>query len=109
MDEQLQAQMDEVAAGLQERLKDIQQREHLVSQVAVSARSRDGMVGVEVGAYGQLLDVMLDPAVFERMSPQRLAATLKELAKTATAVATARAREIMAPVIPPGGLPEDGD
>jgi DNA-binding protein YbaB len=109
MDEQLQAQMAELAGGFQERLAEIQQRQQAANQVAVTARSRDGMVSVEVGAYGQLLDLVLDPGVYERMSPQRLVAAIKELARTATVDATARSQEIMAPVVPPGGLPEDGD
>lgn len=109
MDEELQAQVEEVAARTEERLADISQRQQLANKVTATARSRDGMVTVEVGAHGQLLDVMLDPGVFERTSPHRLAIALKDLARKAAADAAARVQEILAPVLPPGGVPEDGD
>jgi hypothetical protein len=109
MDEQLQAQLDEVSASFQERLADIRRRHQLASRVTATARSRDGLISVEVGAQGQLLGLTLELGVYDRLSPQRLAAAVQELASTATAEAAAQVQEIIAPVLPPGGLPEDGD
>jgi DNA-binding protein YbaB len=106
-DDELQAQVTQVSANHHERLADIQRRQRLAGQVTATAGSRNGMVSVEVGAQGQLLGLKLDPAVYERLSPQRLAAAVKELAKAATANAAGQVREIMAPVLPPGATSGD--
>jgi DNA-binding protein YbaB len=109
MDEELQAQLDAVSANYQQRLAAIQRRQELARRVTATARSRNGQVSVEVGAQGQLLRVMLDPGIYDRLSPQRLAAALTELAKTAAADAAAQVHEIMGPAHPPRRLlPEGG-
>jgi DNA-binding protein YbaB len=109
LNEELRAQLEELSWNYQERLAEIRRLQERARQVTVTARSRNGQISVEVGAQGQLLDVSLDPGVYDRLSPQRLAAAIVELAKTAAADAGAQVRDIMAPVLPPGGLPEDGD
>lgn len=106
-DDELQAQVEDVSADHHERLADIRRRQRLAGQVTATAGSRNGMVSVEVGAQGQLLGLTLDPAVYERLSPQRLAAAVKELTKTATANAASQVRQIMAPVLPPGATSGD--
>ncbi len=58
-----------------------------------------------VGARGQLLGVDLNPAVYERLSPQRLAAAVMELAAAAAADAAEHVRQIMGAVLPAGWVP----
>jgi DNA-binding protein YbaB len=89
-------------------LAEIRQLQQRAGQVMVTSRSRNGQVSVEVGAQGQLMGVSLDPGVYDRLSPQRLAAVIVELARTA-ADAAEQVRQIMAPVLPRGRLPADGD
>jgi hypothetical protein len=104
MDERLQAQLDYLRANYHRRLADIQRRKELAGKVTAMTRSSDGLISVKVGARGELLDLRLGVGVYDRLEPQQLAAAIQELASTATAQAAAQVREIMAPVLPPGGV-----
>lgn len=104
MDYDLQGRLGALSEDYQGRLTQIRQLQEQASQVTASARSRDGLISVEVGAHGELLALHLDPGAYERLSPQRLASVIVELARGAAADAAARVREVMAPV-----LPTDGD
>jgi DNA-binding protein YbaB len=105
MDYELRTQVEELAAGYQERLDRVQEARERVGRVTAVARSRDGLIGVEVGAQGLLLDLRLDPGVYDRISPQRLAGAILELTRMAAANAAAQIREIVAPVLPEGQGP----
>lgn len=100
--------MEELRARYHNRLAEIRQLQQRAAQVTSTARSRDGLVSVVVGAQGQLVGLQLDPAAYERMSPQRLAALLVEVAKTAAAHAAGQVSDIMAPVRSAGGMSADG-
>lgn len=101
----LSSQLEELAADYRERLAQLRQLEEKAERVTAVARSRNGLVSVMVGAQGQLLGVELKQAVYERMSPQRLAAAVVELAADAAADAAEQVREIMAAVLPAGWVP----
>lgn len=102
MDDQLSENLEELRASYQNKRAQIRELQERASQVTSTARSRDGLVSLEVGAQGQLLGLSLNLSVYDRLSPKQLAATLTELAKTAAADATEQVREIMAPVLPEG-------
>lgn len=109
LNDQLSAYREGLSEDYEKRLAEIRKLQQRAGQVTATARSRNGLISVQVGAQGQLLGVRLDPTVYQRISPQRLSATLTTLAKTATADAAGQVREIMAPVLPAGGVPADGD
>jgi DNA-binding protein YbaB len=109
VNEELQGQLEALAENYQGKLAEIRRLQQRAGQVTATARSRNGQISVEVGAQGQLIAVSLDPGVYDRLSPQRLAAAIVELARSAAADAAEQVRKIMAPVLPPGGLPKDGD
>ncbi len=109
MNDQLSEQREQLSAEYEKRLAEIRKLQQRAGRVTATARSRNGLISVQVGAQGQLLGVRLGPGAYERLSPQRLAATLAELAKTAAADAAGQVREIMSPVLPAGGVPADGD
>jgi DNA-binding protein YbaB len=109
VEDELDAYRQDLVANYAERLSQIRRSRDLAFAVTASAQSRDGLISVQVGPHGQLLNVTLDPGAFQRMSPQRLARGLMELAKTATEDAVEQVRKIMGPVLPPGGIPADGD
>ena len=109
MDGEVRAELEELSTDFQERLARIRELREQAAQVTASARSRDGLISVEVGSSGQLRAVHLNPGVYDRLSPQRLAAALVELTGIAGADAANKAQQIMAPVLPPGGLPANGD
>jgi DNA-binding protein YbaB len=102
VDDQLSENLEELRASYQNKRAQIRELQERASQVTSTARSRDGLVSLEVGAQGQLLGLSLNLSVYDRLSPKQLAATLTELAKTAAADATEQVREIMAPVLPEG-------
>jgi len=109
MDDELQAKMADVTADFHERHTRVQELRKQLGAVTASARSRDGMISVEVGAQGQLRRIWLDPGVFDRQSPQRLAGAIVELAGIATAEAVRKVHEVMAPVLPAGSVPVGAD
>lgn len=109
MDDELHAQMEDLAADFRERQARVRELRRQLSAVTASARSRDGKISVEVGPQGQLRAVWLDPGTFDRSSPQRLAAAIVQLAGIATADAARKVQEIMAPVLPAGRTAAGGD
>ena len=109
VDNEFQAQVEELAADFRERLERVRELRRRAAAVTASARSRNGLISVEVGPQGQLRAIQLDPGTFERQSPQRLAAAIVELAGIATADAARQVQEIMAPVMPAGGFAAGGD
>jgi DNA-binding protein YbaB len=108
VDDELSDDLEELRASYQSKLAEIRELRERAGRVTSTARSRDGLISLEVGAQGQLVALSLKPGVYDRLSPQRLAAALTDLAKTATAQAAGQVNEIMAPVMPPGGMAADG-
>lgn len=101
-DDDLRGQLEDLTADYGERLVQLRQLQVQARRVTAVARSRDGLVSVMVGARGQLLGVDLAADVYERRSPQRLAAAVMELAADAAADAANQVRQIMEPVLPTG-------
>jgi len=104
-DDDLRGQLEDLTADYGERLAQLRQLQAQARQVTVVARSRDGLISVMVGAQGQLLAVDLAVGVYERLSPQRLAAAVMELTAEAAAEAANRVRKLMSPVLPAGSVP----
>jgi DNA-binding protein YbaB len=100
MDEETNVSFREIAGDYRRRLDELRQMQHDVRQVTATARTRDGLVSVEVGPQGQLRDIRFDPRVYERMSPQRLARTIKELTGEASNEAAGQAKQITAAFLP---------
>lgn len=107
MSDPLSGKRAELTAAYERRLAQIRELQKRAGQVTATARSRNGLISVTVGASGQLLDLKLDPGVYNSLPPQRLAAAVKELAKKAAADAAEQVQEVMEPVLPPGGMPAD--
>jgi DNA-binding protein YbaB len=99
------AQLEELAGDYGDRLVQLRQLQAQADRVTAVARSRDELVSVMVGAQGQLLGVDLKTAAYDRLSPQRLAAAVVELAAAAAVDAAEKVRQIMAPVLPAGWEP----
>jgi DNA-binding protein YbaB len=100
MDERTNASLREIAAGYHQRLEELRKMQDDVRQVTATARTRDGMVSVEVGPQGQLRDIRLHPRVYQRLSPERLAHTIKRLSGEAAQDAAGRARQITSAYLP---------
>ncbi|MCK2214694.1 YbaB/EbfC family nucleoid-associated protein [Actinomadura sp. ATCC 31491] len=75
-----------------------------LSELAVTAESRDRMVSVTVGPRGQVQGIKLDPRVYRKLSPSQLARSIMEQIGAATEQVAGRTKELMAPFMP-AGLP----
>ena len=98
--DELRASLEELAADHQRRTERLSQMREDIANLSVSARTRDGLVSVEVGSHGELRGIQFDPRVFDRMTPQRLSHTIMELVGQATADASGQAREVFASFMP---------
>lgn len=99
---------DEVAELLadyrrsRERLASVQ-RELL--SISESATSPDGLVSAAVDSAGMLSGLAIADQAYRRYRPGELAELIVRTARMAGAQAGARAREALAPVLPPGTDP----
>jgi DNA-binding protein YbaB len=100
MDEETKASLRDVTTRYRQRLDELRQMQKDVQEVTATARTRDGAILVEVGPQGQMRDLRLDPHVYQRMGPQRLARTIMELVGEASEKAAGRAKEITAAFLP---------
>src|SRR3569833_3498146 len=100
MEERIRASLEVSAPGYQERLTELRRMQEDVRKVTATARTRDGMVTVEVGVQGELRDIKFDPRAFDRTSPKGLARTIMELVGEATRAAAGRGRQITAALLP---------
>jgi DNA-binding protein YbaB len=87
-------------ADFRHRLSEIRKMQQEVRDVTATARTRDGLVRIEVGARGELRDLHLDARVYDRLNPTQLAHAIMRLAREATTEATGRAREMTAAFLP---------
>ena len=108
MDEQFRMSLERIAADYGERMSALRYVQEQVRYVTSCARTEDGMVEVEVGPQGQLLNVRLDPEVYHHMSSARLSECIARLAADAAGDAARQVRELVAGVVP-GVLPTEFD
>jgi DNA-binding protein YbaB len=100
MDEGVRASLQGVTVNYRQRLDELRRMQRDVRAVSATARTRDGVVRVDVGPNGELRDIRLEPRVYDRMDPQQLAHTIMRLIGEATEEAAGRAREITAAFLP---------
>ncbi|MDQ2874910.1 MAG: YbaB/EbfC family nucleoid-associated protein, partial [Actinomycetota bacterium] len=84
-------------ADVRKNLGALQQR---VREAQGEARSKDGSVRVRVGPQGNLLELVLEPRAYRRLSPSELAAEILELARQATREVQGQMEQVMAPFLP---------
>ena len=73
-----------------------------LSELSATGRSADGCATVTVGAHGNLVDLVLDPAAVRRLDPSTVAQRILEAARTAGTTARTSARDVMAEHLPAG-------
>jgi DNA-binding protein YbaB len=100
VDEELRASLEEAAETHRQRMAGLARLRRELKDVSVTARSRDGLVRVSLGPGGRVRDIRFEPQVYERLNPQRLAATVMELIDTAAREVTEREREAVAEHMP---------
>lgn len=102
-----QAHIDEMLQQYREirdRLGDAQRQ---ITELTATASSEDGMVTVTVDHQGDLVELQLNPRVYRVLDSATLSETIVATTKRATADVRQRAKELMAPLLPPGTAAPD--
>jgi DNA-binding protein YbaB len=100
------AQVEELLADYRRSREHLAQAQQELASITGTARSEDGGVEVVVGAQGTMRNLVLADNVYQRQRPSQLAATILRLTAEAAAAASARAADVVAPVLPAGTDPE---
>ena len=103
----LRAQVDGMLDALAAQTEAIAAAQGAVANTSAEAASPDGLVRVTVDAGGAVMSVSIDPGAFTRTTPDRLARSVGDAARAATADVRARVAELLAPVTAAAaGLPD---
>ncbi|MEU4229238.1 YbaB/EbfC family nucleoid-associated protein [Nonomuraea sp. NPDC026600] len=100
MPDSFRVTIDELATEYNRRAQQVRDLHSELNELRCTSRTRDGMVGVTVGARGQVCAIELNPRVYRILSATELATAIMEQIAQATAQATACAGELMRPLIP---------
>jgi DNA-binding protein YbaB len=100
VDEELRTSLEEAAETHRQRMAGLARMRAELTNVSVTARSRDGLVRVRLGPGGRVREIRFEPQVYERLNPQRLAATVMELIDKAAREVAEREREVVAEHLP---------
>ena len=96
----LQAHADELRADFQRLMAEGPAVAARARQVAVTRRSRDGLVSVTVGPRGELVHLDIDPRVFRRPDSRGLADAIVETVQAAAVEAQEQVVETLSTVMP---------
>lgn len=99
--------VDTLLDGFSEQSADLPDIAAQLSAARSSASSSDRLVEVTVDTYGIVMDVQLSPQAFQANSPERLARSVTEAARSAALAAQRRRAEIVAPITGTVGDPPD--
>ncbi|MGP4015616.1 YbaB/EbfC family nucleoid-associated protein [Saccharopolyspora sp. 5N708] len=100
------AQVEDLLADYRRSRERLADTHRDLSEIAEVARTGDGSVQVVVGPQGVLREVVLADDVYERHRPAQLAATIVRLTEAAAQIASRRAADVLAEVLPAGTDPE---
>lgn len=94
----MRERVNTMMADLQRRTQGIAQLQAAALAVEGAATSADGVVRVRTNAAGVPLAIDLSSSAFQSTTPERLGATVLEVAQAAARQARERSAEILAPV-----------
>lgn len=100
------AEVDELMAEYRRSREQLASVQRELSAITETARSGDDAVRVTVGPQGALRDLTITEDAYRRLRPSQLAATIVELADTATRACAARVERVLAPVLPARADPQ---
>lgn len=99
---------DEVAellAGYRRSREQLASVQRALAAISESASSADGLVTASVDSAGSLAALRIADTAYQRYRPAELADLIVHAARTAAVRAGARARQALAPVLPPAADP----
>lgn len=96
----LQEQADELKADFERLMAEGPAVAARAREVAVTRKSRDGLVSVTVGARGELVQLDLDPRIYRRPDSRDLADSIVETVQAAAAEAQEQVVEVLSSVVP---------
>lgn len=103
---ELRASLEGLMEDYTRRVEGLRQMQRDLRAASATARHKDGLVTVVVGARGQVQDITLDPRVYRKLTPSELSRAIMELIGKATADVSEQMKEIMSPFMP-DDLPYD--
>ncbi|QYC38089.1 hypothetical protein Nocox_02280 [Nonomuraea coxensis DSM 45129] len=107
MNEEFRLNIEALAKEYNRQAAQLREAYGKLSELAVTAESRDRMVSVTVGPRGQVQNIRLDPRVYRKLSPSELARAIMEQIGAATGRVAGQTKELMAPFMPEGIPLED--
>lgn len=97
---ELEASLARLAEDYRRQVAELAELHERLRDLSTTARTRDGLVTVVVGAQGDVRDIRLDPRVQGRLTPAELSETLLELIGEATGAVSDQVLELMEPFVP---------
>ncbi len=98
----LRARFDEVYGDYQRLRSGMDELQHRLTELRVTARSADGLVTVTVGPRGQLVDLHLDRTVYRELPPDELAGLIVAVTASAAARVAGEVQQLMTGYLPAG-------
>ncbi|MBB3729991.1 YbaB/EbfC family nucleoid-associated protein [Nonomuraea dietziae] len=96
------ATIAELAGDVNRQITQVREAYAKLGALESTVHSDDGMVGVTVGARGQVRSIELNPRVYRRLSPAELADAIMEQISRATGAVSEQSRQLMEPLMPEG-------
>ena len=96
----LRARFDDVFGQYQRLRSGLDDIQHRLAEMRVSAESEDGLIKATVDPRGQLVDLRLDRRVYRDPDPDHLSRSIVATVGKATARATEAVQEMMAAYLP---------
>jgi DNA-binding protein YbaB len=90
-----------IMTDLKKALADVPKTRERLMSLTGEAWSGDGMVKVQVGPRGQLVDLEIDPRVFRKPDSQALRASILDAANAAVAQVLRQVEELVQEQMPP--------
>lgn len=97
----LAAYSSELENVFQQLLTEGPRLQRQAAELRVTEESSDGLVRATVGVRGELVDLELDPRLYQRPDSRKLAETIVQTAAVAATRAREEVIELFAPLVPP--------
>lgn len=92
--EGLRAYSAELSSGFAQLRQNLGELRRELAELAVTAKSPDGLVSATVGCQGQLVELRLDPRIYRRQDSRHLSTVITQTVQDAGAEAARRVREL---------------
>lgn len=103
----MRAKVGDLLTQFDKRTAQLREAQQAAAALTAHLTSQDHLVRVTVDATGMLTDLAIDPAAFDRTTPDALASTISDLVRRGTIQVRQQAADLMRPLTE--GLPDLSD